>query len=91
MSDDIARDIQMLTMAADAIRQCVQLTMTASDGEGAEIGNNLQEALGQHDPRFGDVWRCITAAEQHLDDYKINMMEAVDRIQHIVGALRNLR
>ena len=91
MSDDIARDIQMLTQTADAIRQCVQKTMQAGDSEGAEIGNNLEEALGRNDPRFGDVWRCITAAEQHLDDYKINMMEAVDRIHHIVGALSNLR
>jgi hypothetical protein len=91
MSDDIARDIELLTLVADKIRQCVQMTMMAGDSEGAEIGNNLEEALGKNDPRFGDVWRCITTAEQHLDDYKLNMMEGVDRIHRIVGALRNLR
>lgn len=91
MSNDIARDIMMLNTAANAIRECVRVTMLAGDSEGAEIGNNLEEALGKNDPRFGDVWRCITAAEQHLDDYKLNMMEAVDRIHRIVGVLSNLR
>jgi hypothetical protein len=89
MSGNIADDLAKLELAAAAIRQCRIETMRAGDSTGAEIGNLLQEALGQNDPRFGDVWRLITEAEQKLDDYSFLMLSAVEQIERIRGAMSN--
>lgn len=89
MSGNIADDLAKLQLAVSAIRECRRKTMIAGDSEGAEIGNNLQEALGVGDPRFSEVWQLVTGAEQKLDEYSDLMLTAVDRIEHIIGAMRN--
>lgn len=90
MSGSVWDDIHKLELAIDGMRSSRSATLSMGDSPGAEVGNNLAEALGRDDGRFEDIYDSLQAADRALELYGQHMNIAIEKAERIRAALMRL-
>lgn len=88
MSDNIQEDIQNLNRVVEALKWGRAHTLSASDSDTAEVGNILQETLG--DLNQSQVWGELNEAERCLNEYGEHMSNAMELLRSTISRLQAL-